>query len=218
MRVINRPILVHSCRIEPNGSLRENVVSGDSYVGELGIKLEQQVWYYPLPKTCRCKRRISVSEATEYEQDGRAVWILKFIRRKGEVILNPDQTFNAVWMPIVRERVPRVDLITRADIERGYIGSEKRSKHWIFNQTLKKFVRVGTIPEGMTKQEWIKDGFEEEAFERKIRRQYEQYINECGKLLIEGRRKILTTYWPEPFDPFRGQPIFVFGPDNRTGH
>lgn len=211
-----RNILVHSCRVKRDGCPRYAVISGDLYVGELGKGLEEQSWYHPLPKSCRCKRYIGVDEATEYVGRGWAVWILQFKRKKGEVILN-EEVSTKVWMPVVRERVPRVDLISRADIERSVIGSEQKSRHYKFNPVSKRFEIIKEVPEGMTEKEWIKDATDEINFERRIRKQYTRYINECYKVAMDARAELIVPFRP---DPFEGRTLFPFNVDQRTqgGH
>lgn len=212
-----KSVLVHSCRIrKEKGAPRDCLVSGYLYVGELGIKIGDQSWYYPLPESCRCKRRVSVAEATEFEARGWAVWILQFKRRKGEVVLN-DEVSTKIWMPVVRERVPRVDLISRADVERAYIGSERKSSHYKYFPVLKMHLVVQGAPEGKTLKEWLKEAEEEKNFEARIRRQFYRYIEDCHELTMDFRAKLLVPFQP---DPFEGRVLFPFSPDQRTmgGH
>jgi len=205
-------ILVHSCRIQPSHLPLDMVESGALYVGELGIMIGQPAWYRPLPKSCRCKKQVTTAEATEYVGRGWAVWILQFRRRKGEVVLN-DEVSTKIWMPVVRERVPRVDLISRADIERAVIGSEKKSKHFKFNSVTKRYEVIKAVPEGMSEKEWIRDALDEINFERRIRRQYRQYIEDCHDVAMEARAALIRPFVP---DPFEGRTIFTFGVNQRT--
>lgn len=216
MDTVNKTVLVHSCHVQPAVIPRDLVVSGDLYVGEMGVHISRQEYYSPLPKSCRCKRRVSSAEATQFVSYGWAVWILQFRRRKGEVVLN-DEVEKKIMMPVVRSRVPRVDLISRADIERAYIGSEKKTRHFVFNPIKQKFVRVQVVPEGMTKREWMMEAEEEVKFERRIRKQYQQYIDDCHQVTLDARFALMVPFIP---DPFEGRTIFSFSPEMRTagGH
>lgn len=176
-------------------------------MGELGIGIAQQEWYYPLPLSCRCRRYITLTEATESVACGQAVWLLKV--KKQAVI--PDE--KRIWMPIVREKVPRVDLISRPDIERAVIGSERISKHYQYNPRSKRYVMIRIVPEGMTKTEWMEDAKKEIAFEKRIRSQYQKYIEECHKIYMDNRAKLMVPFKP---DPFEGRTLFTFANDQRT--
>ena len=206
-RVITRNIKVHSCRVVPDGRRRDLLIPNERYIGELGVSLEAQSWYYQLKRTCRCRRFISVSDATEFVARGTAVWLLKV--KKNAII--PDD--GAVWMPVERERVPRVDLITRSDIERAVTGSERRSRHHRFDSVLQRFVRLAP-PDGTTKEEWRKDAEEEVKFERRIRKQYSFYIEEIHDMYMENRAKLIVPFRP---DPFEGRCLF-FSNDQRTSY
>ena len=209
---VKRSVLVHSCNVKKDGKFRDILVTGDLYVGELGVSLEQQKMYYALPKSCRCKRRVTSWEATSFVAQGWAVWILQFKKRKGEVVLN-DEVSTKIWMPVVRERVPRVDLISRADIERAFIGSEKKTKHTKFNHITQRFETVKEPPEGFTAKQWATDEAEEVNFERRIRRQYRKYIEECHKVAMDARAELIVPFRP---DPFEGRTIFGFGSNQQT--
>lgn len=205
-------VLVHSCRVKPNGRPRDLLIPGEKYVGELGVKIGDQEWYYPLLSSCRCKRYVSVADATEFEAQGWAVWILQFKRKKGEIVLN-DEVSTKIWMPVVRERVPRVDMISRSDIERAYVGSEKVSAHHKYNPITRKFMVVRTVPEDKTLKEWLAEAQKEEKFERHIRSQFQEYIEECHSVTLNARAELMVPFSP---DPFEGRCLFPFAKDQRT--
>lgn len=210
---ITKNILAHSCRIKKDGRPRDLVVSGERYVGELGVNLAEQEWYYALPKKCRCKRYVSVAEATEFVASGWAVWILRFKRVRGEVRLNESGGEDQIWIRVVRERVPRVDLISRADIERSVLGSEKKSKHYRYNREKQRYEVITEVPEGYTKKQWMEDAENEVKFERRIRKQYSQYIQQCHDLTLGFRSRLVVPFQP---DPFEGRTLFSFSKDERT--
>jgi hypothetical protein len=180
-------------------------------VGELGVGLAEQGWYYPLPAKCRCKRMISTSEATEFVGRGWGVWILQFKRRKGEVVLN-DVVSTKIWMPVERARVPRVDLISRSDVERAYTGSEQESKHFVYNRDLQKYIVVPR-PEGVTEKQWLADAKKEVDFENRIQKQYSDYIEQVHDLYMSFRAELIVPFRP---DPFLGRVLFPFQKDLRT--
>jgi hypothetical protein len=207
-----KSVSVHSCNVKKDGCPRIAVRSGDLYIGALGVALEKQDWYYPLPKKCRCKRQVTVAEATEFVGDGRAVWILRFRRDKGRVVLN-DEAVCSIWMPVERERVPRIDLISRADIERSIFGSERKSKHYQYDPSKKRFESLSQ-PKGMSRKDWLDDLKAEEAFERKIRREYANYIDECHRVAMEARAELMAPFRP---DPFEGRCLFLFHDERTAG-
>lgn len=202
--IINKSVLIHSCRPKTELIPRDLLVPNERYIGEQNI--EKQVWFRRMPKSCRCKRRTTLYQADEFVANGWAIWIVKV--KKGAVI--PDE--SRIWMPVVRERVPRIDLIAKADIERSVIGSERKSKHFVYDSSRRKFVKVGTIPDGMTRQDWMMDYQREEAFERHIRKQYSQYIQECFLVAMQARKELIA---PFRKDPFEGRALFNFS-DQRT--
>jgi hypothetical protein len=199
-------ILVHSCRVVPDGLPRDLLVPGERYIGELGVGLNDQSWYFRIGR-CRCKRLVSVADATEFVKSGWAVWVLKSLKR-GIVV---DE--HKIWMPIVRSKVPRVDLISRADVERAFIGSDHQSKHYVYNRLTKRYVVIQAIPEGMTKKQWQADAEKEIKFERRIRKQFSQYINDCHSVTMDSRAELMA---PFKEDPFAGRVLFPFSKDQRT--
>lgn len=226
MENVHNLVKVHSCRVQPALIPRDCVESGALYVGELGVHLAQQNYYSPLPRSCRCRRYVSSQEATEFVSYGWAVWVLQFRRRKGEVVLN-DEVDKKILMPVLKNKVPRVDMISRADIERSIIGSEKKSRHYMFNPIKKKFVRINVVPENMSKQDWLDEAAEEVKFERRIRKEFSQYISECHNVTLEARAKLIVNFRDDPWAMYdkkgelcAGPALFPFGPDMRTagGH
>jgi len=164
------------------------------------------VTYLKLPNRCRCRKFITYYRADEAVASGKAMRTFKLLARG----IVKDE--NQIWMPIVRERVPRVDLISRADIERAYIGSEKKSKHFKFNRITNRY-EVVQAPEGITVMEWSMRAEEEVRFERKIRKQFKQYIADCHAVTMNARAALIV---PFREDPFEGRTIFAFGPEQQT--
>jgi hypothetical protein len=210
---LNKSVQVHSCRINKKDRYpRKLLVSGDLYIGDLGVGIGEQEWYYPLPKSCRCKRYVTVGEATEFVEQGRAVWILQFRRRKGEVVLN-EEVSTKIWLRVEEPRVPRVDMISKADVERAFIGSERKSAHYIFNPIKKKFVTVRTLPKGFTAKDWAEEAEEENKFEKNHKERFIRYIEDCHDISMGFRAQLMVPFSP---DPFEGRVLFPFGPETRT--
>jgi hypothetical protein len=211
------------------------------YVGELGIELKKQTWFFPIPKSCRCNkgRYVGTKEATRFVEQGKAVWAL--YRKDGEMQIDE----RMIWMPVVKERVPRVDMISRADVERAYIGSELRSGHYVYDRKKQKFVVIGTMPEGINKAEWAADAEAEVKHEKNIRKKFSQDIEECHGMILWSRIQCGRTRtvvrnglercegkWGIPLDdksytiraerkdPFEGRSLLPFSPESRTfgGH
>jgi hypothetical protein len=210
MEVKDRSIRVHSCHVnKTTGRPRDLLESGKQYIGELGKGMEDSQLYYELLSGCRCRRRISSVEATAAVANGEAIWLLKV--KKQAVIPS-----NMLWMPVERVRVPRVDMVSRADMERAYTGSERPSKHWKFDKELQKYVKV-PAPEGVSKEDWEKDAQEEIKFEQRIQKQNSEYIESVHQLYLDFRKKLFRKFTP---DPFEGRSLFLDFSDQRTqgGH
>lgn len=223
---IHKPVLVHSCRIQMAPALLENLNREERYVEvrttriikdlgsprKLGEDFQitereiEEISYLKLPKTCRCRKYISYYDADTAVANGKAMRIFKLLAR-GVV-----KDEKRVWMPIVRERVPRVDLISRPDIERAYVGSDRKSPFYVYNRDLKRFIRIQNPPEGMSKAEWLEKMKEEVNFERRIRRQYSDYIENVHKMHMDFRSKLIVPFKP---DPFEGRCLF-FVSNQRT--
>jgi hypothetical protein len=163
---------------------------------------------------------VTSKEATKFVEQGKAVWIL--YRKDGEMQIDG----NMIWMPVVKERVPRVDMISKADMERAVIGSELRSGHYRYNRLKQKFEVIRTIPEGMTKEEWQTDA---ECHGMILWSRIQ-----CGRTrtIVRNGLERCEGNWGVPLDdksytirahrkdPFHGRSLFSFSPDERTsgGH
>ena len=225
------PILVHTCKANLHAPLplekleretRYIKIQKTKKVKDLGApaKLGQEivvqereviesVCYLQLPKSCRCRKYVRLYEANEAFMcnyaakealaNGSAMPIYKV---KGDSVQIDE---NCIWMPIVRERVPRIDLITKADIERSVIGSERKSKFYRFNRDARRFERIMTPPEGTTLVDWLVGLDEEIRLERQFRKRFKQYIEECHWITLEARAELMAPFRP---DPFEGRPLF----------
>lgn len=101
-----RPVLVHSC-----------------FDQSIGV---------PRPAKCRCRYRISLEDAREYVQQGKASWLI--VDYKNTV---PVESWNLVWgrtqeageetetRGAFAKQTPRVQTIERAHMERAYVDGKK---------------------------------------------------------------------------------------------
>lgn len=80
-----------------------------------------------LPLKCRCKRMITEAQKKVYLEQRKAIEVYK--PRENEDIVEGGDCVeeNIVVMPLDRSKTPRVDLVTKADIERAYI--DKQTKY-----------------------------------------------------------------------------------------
>jgi hypothetical protein len=243
MKVVNKSVLVHSCHplsgelsrtaLEIEGRYVEkiNTLGGKDLgaVPRLGqeapppLALLSEPQYLIMRSKCRCRRWITLWEADEYHQIGKAFQVLMLTR--GALVRDE----SLIWMPVTRERVPRVDLISRPDIERAFIGSDKLSKHFFYNATKKRYEPVGK-PAGAVQHDWLMEARAEIEFEQKFRKRFQSMIDEWHNMYMTERAKWIVDWstveakWQEANgskdDPFLGRQLLAFGPDQRTwgGH
>ena len=88
--------------------------------------------FYQMRTGCKCRKWITFREAIDLCDSGHALWAYKV--KNGEVErCEPDPprrnhmgapirgALGCIWRPVVVGKVPRIDLITKADIERSYV-------------------------------------------------------------------------------------------------
>jgi hypothetical protein len=89
--------------------------AGEQYIAiEDGLK-----GYRAIPKKCNCNKFVTVKMADWLVETGQALLVWK----KKNRLVYEDET--CVWSAQARQ-VPRVDLISRADIERAYTGDDPK--------------------------------------------------------------------------------------------
>lgn len=93
--------------MKPDGYLRKYLEKSLRYIdtGENGLA------YRALPERCGCRKLVTPTEGDIYVARGSALPVWKLTSRALEMDL------SRVWMPQL-PRTPRVDLISRTDIER----------------------------------------------------------------------------------------------------
>jgi hypothetical protein len=250
LKTIHYPVLVHSCKIQPIIRTADSLKIDERYVekirshkekdlGKIPGLTKKESWdavvdrevidgidYYPLPKSCRCRRYVTYYRADEFISIGKALRIVRY--KNGRVIKDEDR----IWLPVVREKVPRIDLVTAADIQRANYGSERQSNVYIYNPRKKKFeFHINFIFDGISEENFVADSLAEEKawaeavcaaiterededkFERRIRKQYREYIQYCHEIAMTFRKKLIVPFQP---DPFHGRTLFTFGRDQRT--
>lgn len=116
MKTVTLPVTVHSCLLSFDIQVRKNLIPNEKYLS----MADGSPWYRLLPPKCRCRKLVTQREADTLISDGVAepIWKVK----KGRV----DIDYSMIWMAQQRQ-VPRVDMITKADIERAYIDQTEQS-------------------------------------------------------------------------------------------
>lgn len=115
-------VVAHWCRLERGAFLTRNqLLPGQRYIL---IEDGRRPLYGKLPKKCKCKQTITIEQAVWMVDNGFAANLWKAKKKSVEV------DFGFVWQPQQRQ-VPRIDLITMADIERAYIDKKKESIEYI---------------------------------------------------------------------------------------
>lgn len=113
-------VKVHTCLIKDDEKVRKYLIPGELYLAlEDGYK-----GYRAIPTKCDCKKHVTTQQAETLVSTGQAQVIWKTKRR----LIEPD--LNCIWMSQSRQ-VPRVDLISTADIERAFLDHNEDSIAYI---------------------------------------------------------------------------------------
>ena len=183
-----RRVLVHSCYCVVQDRPASALVPDVNYVSSSAAPVgSSEEWFHVLPFKCKCRKRISFSEAEEQMQIGRARPIIRFTAKALINTVLDHEKFShgtyggtpMVWMPIVRAQTPRVDLITSIDIERAFCCDCQREP----GQKLWK--RHGKNCSG---------------------RKHSQYIDEIHQIYLDNRAALIVPFSP---DPFEGRALFI---------
>lgn len=103
-------VRVHSCLVQFNIRAEKFLTIGNKYL-MMASEDERDVWYRLLPKRCNCRKMVTKIYADDLVSTGQAQPIWRFKRHKIEM------DYSSIWMAQQRQ-VPRIDLISKADIER----------------------------------------------------------------------------------------------------
>lgn len=112
MRTITYPVTVHSCLLEFDIKVKSWGISpGERYLAA------ENDYFKQLPVKCPCKKQVTLAEAQERIKTGQAepVYKLKHGRMEADTWM--------IWMAQQRQ-VPRIDLVSRPDIERAYLSDD----------------------------------------------------------------------------------------------
>ena len=191
-------------------------LAGDRVDAEDEKEEIETLYYLKLPKTCRCRKFISNYEADQFVALGKAMRTFKLLARG----LVRDE--NRIWMDVVRSKVPRVDLISRSDVERAYTGSNKRSQFRRYSPISQRYELI--VPRNKTIGSQLLLEAQETKKEKRIQKQYKEYIEGVHDLYMNFRAKLIVPFKPHPDDlfkdddhlPYPGRTLFSFGPDMKT--
>jgi hypothetical protein len=116
MKTVILPVTVHSCLLSFDIQVRKNLIPGEKYLS----MADGSPWFRLLPPKCRCRKMVTQRDAETLVEDGVAetIWRVK----KGRI----DIDYAMIWMAQQRQ-VPRVDMITKADIERAFVDETQTS-------------------------------------------------------------------------------------------
>lgn len=126
-----KTVTVHTCKLGLQISEISIPKNNINYINEV-----RYVWvgtingrneYRPIEK-CGCKKKIDKFQANEQTNYGNAKEVYKV--KGGELETVDDAVWANFWTE-EKSKVPRIDLTTRADIERAFISKRKSSKRTI---------------------------------------------------------------------------------------
>jgi len=229
MRNLIYSVLVHSCPVEPVVSLKDTLVDGFKYVLDgpdpedlfRHLQVTEGHQYFALKikptkhgdvQRCSCRQLIGYAEAMELLQNGnaKAVWELnkkhermELYQREKPISQDGKPTGTTliethIWRA-QQTKVPRIDLVSQADIERAY---SNPLVVWA----------VESILHG--RRDFPFETIEDNPATAKI---YSRYIDEIHRMYMENRKELIV---PFREDPTGGRLLFPFPPDERTkgGH
>jgi hypothetical protein len=210
MRTRVLSVLIHSCNLEPWVPVPENELkvgvkyvrdSEDPPAEELSpVPIGEGYEYYPLPGKCNCRKLAIYTEAKDIKDvgGGKIVWTLNIHEQRMEI------EHKCIWKA-QQVKVPRIDLISTADIERAFLPKAKLKN---------LMLRFNPKPS---------DKDIEEAYgadNPHARKQYQHYIDEIHELYMRNRRELIREVPADWVDPSEGRLLFPFPTDDRTkgGH
>lgn len=146
--IIYRSVKIHSCALlSDRGSFTDaRLMPTERYVCVKNPKEDKPVqkpyleeWtkepeYYQMRTKCVCRKWATLHEAIELTDNGQAKWAYK-IKKQTVYRCEPGfpraDAIGHIWLPVEVGRVPRIDLITRTDIEKAYIAEVGESITYI---------------------------------------------------------------------------------------
>jgi hypothetical protein len=136
IEVIHKSVVVHHCfllhqisekQVKPSDTeIRRYVLWG---VTKEGVKQFRQI-----PQKCRCRKRVSVEDAEAMWANGSAEEVYKC--KEDKVFPERDEKGyrTMVWCRFwtdAKAKIARIDMVTRADVERAYVDLKKESQDLI---------------------------------------------------------------------------------------
>jgi hypothetical protein len=120
-------VRVHSCFAKTEIRNLENMSETRFYYTDDPLRKS----FKALPEKCVCKKLVTVERASLFLAQGKAFKVYRPGTKKDwskdlPFQMQEDDIMQVV-MPVVRSQTPRVDLVTRADIERAYIDGQEKS-------------------------------------------------------------------------------------------
>jgi hypothetical protein len=120
MKIV-KSVIEHCCRLIRSSPLRKNqLLAGKKYRYVLIDGDEKNPLYQLLPK-CRCRKFVTRAEANELVTGSSMNKTAMIVWRVKRRVVEPD--LDAIWLT-QQPRVPRVDLITKAHMERAYVDGQ----------------------------------------------------------------------------------------------
>ena len=118
--ISGRRVIVHSCHAETEIRNKENFNSRRRYYSD-DPKFES---FKAIPIKCSCKKMVTEEQAKIYIEQGKA---FKVYKPKDKRPLDDKRVDHyQIVMPVTKSQTPRVDLITKADIERAYVDGQEK--------------------------------------------------------------------------------------------
>lgn len=229
MRNLIYSVVVHSCPTEPTVSLKDTLVDGFKYVLDgpdpkdlfRPLQVTEGHQYFALKikptkdgdiQRCNCRQLMGYADAIELLQNGnaKAIWELNKKHERMELYQHEKPVKDSdgnrigtilethIWRA-QQTKVPRVDLVSQADIERAY---SNPLVVWAVESVLhgRRDFPFETLEDDPT-----------------LSKRYSRYIDEIHKLYMDNRKKLIV---PFKSDPTEGRLLFPFPPDERTkgGH
>jgi hypothetical protein len=197
-------IIWHTCRASARLYKKTEFEPGKRYF-PVGSEFDEEGDFRALSDECVCRKKITLTEARDFVTRGKAQYLCKTKGRRTRrtVLLNfvdrasgsalytgakPKSNQPGIVVHVERGQTPRIDMITAADVQRAVIGSERKILAFVYNPGTKKFDQA--LPEQPTeaqKKAWFALLDLENTHERRIRKQYEEYITLSHRLAMEIR-------------------------------
>jgi hypothetical protein len=201
-----KTILRHSCRSKGGWQY----TADEFEVGRLYFPInDERTRFCVIPTVCKCRKKITLTEAQQTVAAGRAHYLCKLKDGK-QIILNGVSEkevehlhhaiglCEAIAIFVVRSRTPRVDMITKADMQRAIFGSSDPLRGYKYDPKIQRYVALY--------QDFI---HEDDAKDRRIRKQFQTYIKESWKLAMETRRTFFRGLELKDGKIVGGEEIFV---------